>query len=403
MKNQMTRILSLLTALLMVFACIGFAEETIEETIVEEPELAAEAPAEEIAEEPEEIAGEPEEAPEEIKIVVSKPKADTTEGEYYIVSNGYALGNNNGTLITAKVTVESGKVTLPSGTNDAQYRWTVQKVSGYDSGSYLFINGGKALTHVDNASGSGESVAPTLLSTGSVTDHSAWNVLDSSNYVTTTISSGTGSWGGMGGMGGSWGGYTTSTTYYLYYSNTYSEYRTHNESSTSTSSHNTTLYAAGSTPVPPVETKVTVTFSLDGKTYTTQEIVSGNTATKPATPAKVAATGANFPFDWSFDEWYTDAAYTTKFDFTKAISANTTVYGRYCYETLMGDLDFNGKVNGNDATMILQAKVRIYELDAYQTRLADLSGNGTVGSEDATYALQTAARILDTVPVTLYK
>ena len=67
-------------------------------------------------------------------------------------------------------------------------------------------------------------------------------------------------------------------------------------------------------------TEAKVNF-VDGETVlSTQTVKVGEMATKPADPTK---TGAEFL------GWYADAAFTTEFDFTKAIDKDTTVYAKF--------------------------------------------------------------------------
>ena len=57
-----------------------------------------------------------------------------------------------------------------------------------------------------------------------------------------------------------------------------------------------------------------------GNAPTSQNVPYNKTATNPGT---LTAEG------YTFDDWYTDAAYTTKFDFTKPIKSNTKVYAKW--------------------------------------------------------------------------
>lgn len=57
-----------------------------------------------------------------------------------------------------------------------------------------------------------------------------------------------------------------------------------------------------------------------GKTPTSQNVPYNKTATNPG---ELSAEG------YTFDDWYTDDTYTTKFDFTKPIKRNTTVYAKW--------------------------------------------------------------------------
>lgn len=77
--------------------------------------------------------------------------------------------------------------------------------------------------------------------------------------------------------------------------------------------------------------KATYTFTFDLNYYgvkpskTTQKIEDGNTATRLATdPTRKG---------YVFDNWYTDTALTTAFDFSTAIKANTTVYAKWTRST----------------------------------------------------------------------
>ena len=66
----------------------------------------------------------------------------------------------------------------------------------------------------------------------------------------------------------------------------------------------------------------TVTFNTNGgNTIASQSIISGNKATRPLTnPTREGFT---------FDDWYADSAFTTKFNFDEPITANTTVYAKW--------------------------------------------------------------------------
>ena len=57
-----------------------------------------------------------------------------------------------------------------------------------------------------------------------------------------------------------------------------------------------------------------------GKTPTSQNVPYNKTATNPG---ELTAEG------YTFDDWYTDATYTTKFDFTKPITGDTKVYAKW--------------------------------------------------------------------------
>lgn len=66
----------------------------------------------------------------------------------------------------------------------------------------------------------------------------------------------------------------------------------------------------------------TVTFNVGdhGTSPTAQTVENGGKATKPENPT---AKG------WRFDGWYTDERYTARYDFDKAVTANTTLYAKW--------------------------------------------------------------------------
>ena len=66
----------------------------------------------------------------------------------------------------------------------------------------------------------------------------------------------------------------------------------------------------------------TVTFNVGGHgtAPAPQKVENGGKATKPENPT---AKG------WRFDGWYTDERYTARYDFDKAVTANTTLYAKW--------------------------------------------------------------------------
>lgn len=68
-------------------------------------------------------------------------------------------------------------------------------------------------------------------------------------------------------------------------------------------------------------TYVTVSFDTDGGTeIPDQSIISGGKATKPADPTKTG---------YTFEGWYEDELFTTAFDFTAAITEDTTIFAKF--------------------------------------------------------------------------
>ncbi len=74
-----------------------------------------------------------------------------------------------------------------------------------------------------------------------------------------------------------------------------------------------------------------VTFETNGGgIITSQNIVSGSTATKPTNPTKASEPKDNHTkVVYTFDGWYTDSALTTAFDFSTTLTEDTTLYASY--------------------------------------------------------------------------
>ena len=66
--------------------------------------------------------------------------------------------------------------------------------------------------------------------------------------------------------------------------------------------------------------KVDVKFVVDGTVYSTSRITKNTKVTLPTNPTKSG---------YRFDNWYTTSTFTEKFDSTKAISSDTTIYARF--------------------------------------------------------------------------
>ena len=80
----------------------------------------------------------------------------------------------------------------------------------------------------------------------------------------------------------------------------------------------------GGVPLPPAPAKYTVTFMTNGHgtAPAVQTVTRGEFATSPAMSAE----------GYVFGGWYTTAACTTAFDFTKGITANVTLYAKWTEE-----------------------------------------------------------------------
>ena len=65
----------------------------------------------------------------------------------------------------------------------------------------------------------------------------------------------------------------------------------------------------------------TVTFETDGGTaIANQSVRDGQTATRPTDPTKSG---------YTFGGWYEEDTFTTEFDFTTPITADTTIYAKF--------------------------------------------------------------------------
>lgn len=90
----------------------------------------------------------------------------------------------------------------------------------------------------------------------------------------------------------------------------------------------------------------TVTFdSQGGSAVTPATVANGAALTKPAVPVWAGR---------GFAGWYTDAACTTKYDFTTPVTGDLTLYARWF---LWGDVNGDGNVDSADALLIRRCSV----------------------------------------------
>ena len=130
--------------------------------------------------------------------------------QYLIVSNGYALQNNNGSVAATAVTVSNETITLnaPSG-----LLWTANSSKQLTNNSQYL--GSSSSSSGGGFPGSGWGGLPSL-SIGSQSSALVWTYVAESNHLTYSVSSG---WGGA-------------TAYYLYYSNSSNAFTINTESDT---------------------------------------------------------------------------------------------------------------------------------------------------------------------------
>ena len=269
-----------------------------------------------------------------------------TEGEaYLIVSNGYALVNNNGKIDAVAVTADGNNVVIDDeSVDESAILWTVGSDGSLKNGSY----------YVYRASGNAQ--ASLTLNTNTSTKYSNWTYTGEQLTV-------------VGGSG-------SSTTYYIYYNNGW-----YTNTSTSYTAklystqeyHTVTFETNGGTAVEPQEVKDgdllgpigettregytfagwykdealtteynflypvksdftlyakwtaivyhTVTFNTNGGTaVASQKLEDGNCATEPTAPTLNGFT---------FAGWYSDEALTTEYDFTKPVTSDITIYAKW--------------------------------------------------------------------------
>lgn len=105
----------------------------------------------------------------------------------------------------------------------------------------------------------------------------------------------------------------------------------------------------------------TVTFNSQGGSSITPAIVAnGEALTKPAAPSWAGR---------GFAGWYTDAACTQKYDFTKPVIRDLTLYARWF---LWGDVNSDGKADTYDALLIRRCRVGLSDYSLMTNRMAGL-------------------------------
>ena len=113
----------------------------------------------------------------------------------------------------------------------------------------------------------------------------------------------------------------------------------------------------------------TVTFdSQGGSDIIPATVANGAALTKPAAPSWAGR---------GFAGWYTDADCTQKYDFTKPVIRDLTLYARWF---LWGDVNGDGKVNSNDALLIQRCRVGLTDYSYIKNKFAGLVsqlGDGT--------------------------
>ena len=127
-----------------------------------------------------------------------------------------------------------------------------------------------------------------------------------------------------------------------------------------------------------------VTFETDGGTPVpgTQVIASGSLVTKPEIDPQKSE-------DLIFDGWYTDTTFNTPFDFSKPITSDKTIYAKWKEKGayMQGDLDKNGVVDANDASVALEL-YKAQNATAEDIAIGDMDENNLIDANDASLILE---------------
>lgn len=120
--------------------------------------------------------------------------------------------------------------------------------------------------------------------------------------------------------------------------------------------------------------KITVSFNTNGGTNIDDiKLFPGETINRPTTiPAKETDSIGSY----TFDDWYTDNTFKTKFDFTKPITDSTTIYANYnITERITVSFDTNGGTS-LDSIRILPGET-VNRPTTIPTKAADSNGTYT--------------------------
>ena len=198
---------------------------------------------------------------------------------YLIVSNGYALVNNNGSVDAVAVTVDGDNVVIEDeSVDESALLWTVGSDGSLQNNGY----------YVRRASGSSETTL--TLNTSTSDKYTNWSYTGEQLTV-------------IGGSGGS-------TTYYIYYNDGWKT----NISTSLTAK----LYSKVETPQTVYHT---VTFETNGGSEVASiQVEDGKTFATPEPPVREG---------FIFDGWYADEALTVTYNFIQTVKADLTLYAKW--------------------------------------------------------------------------
>lgn len=104
-----------------------------------------------------------------------------------------------------------------------------------------------------------------------------------------------------------------------------------------------------------------------------------------------------YPKDLTAAEEYRLYVSGTDLDYTEVATFSVTKSWEKTPYTL-GDVNQDGKITAEDASLVLQAVARLTELNATQQSAAKVMGNANVTTEDASAILQYVARLITKFP-----
>ena len=121
----------------------------------------------------------------------------------------------------------------------------------------------------------------------------------------------------------------------------------------------------------------TVTFMKDGSKYALEVVADGKQVAVPEAPTKG---------DDTFTGWYTDEACTIPYYFDAPVTQSITLYAGFepAPGTLLGDVNGDGVVDGNDAVLLQKHLEGLEILTGEQLAVADFNGDGEVNYSDWT-------------------
>ncbi len=274
-------------------------------------------------------------------------------GKYIIVSNGYALTNNNGEISATPVSVDKDGIFITNG-NISSMTWELSSAAGTDkAGDYVIKNNGYMLSRVSDESGSTQPAE--------ITTQEKYSDASTLPYF---------QWSYKNGILSQIGGQDQSATFVVYYDSNNGAFYTENEAS-----QTVTFYSVeGSVePQPGENPTIDINYALNSKV-----------SFKDSETLVIDCSRACFVLAKDSDGNYSRIAATKQADGTYAYDLSK-VSGDFSITIgLMGDMDLNGEVDMVDATAVMMSWVNNTELKGIKSFAADVNGTDGVNMADAT-------------------